>query len=72
MSTTLWRKFGKRLRSLRKERKWSQEEFAYRAGGMNVSFLSELETGKKEPCLTMLHRIAKGFGISISELTQGV
>jgi transcriptional regulator with XRE-family HTH domain len=69
MSSAIWRKFGVRLRTLRRRRNWSQEEFAYRIG-MNVSFLSELENGKKEPCLTRIHRIAKGFGLSISELMK--
>jgi transcriptional regulator with XRE-family HTH domain len=71
MSNTIWRKFGARLRALRRRRKWSQEEFAYRIG-MDVSYLSELENGKKEPCLTRIHRIAQGFGLSISELMKGV
>jgi transcriptional regulator with XRE-family HTH domain len=39
---------------------------------MDVSYLSELENGKKEPCLTRIHRIAKGFGLSISELLRDV
>jgi hypothetical protein len=30
MSSAIWRKFGARLRTLRRKRKWSQEEFAYR------------------------------------------
>ena len=71
MSNATWRRFGKRLRELRRARDWSQEEFAYRIG-MDVSYLSELETGKKEPCLTRIERIAKGFGISISELMKGL
>jgi transcriptional regulator with XRE-family HTH domain len=71
MSSVVWRKFGKRIRALRGERKWSQEEFAHRIN-MNVSFLSEIETGKKEPCLTRIHRMARGFGISMSELMRGV
>ena len=32
----------------------------------------ELENGKKEPCRTRIHRIAKGFGLSISELLRDV
>jgi transcriptional regulator with XRE-family HTH domain len=71
MSNATWRRFGKRLRELRRTREWSQEEFAYRIG-MDVSYLSELETGKKEPCLTRIERIAKGFGVSISELMKGL
>jgi transcriptional regulator with XRE-family HTH domain len=71
MSSAIWRKFGKRIRGLRLERGWSQEEFAHRIG-MDVSYLSELENGKKEPCLTRIHRIAVGFEIRISELMKGL
>lgn len=71
MSNALWRRFGKRIRTLRLKRKWSQEEFAFRVG-MDVSYLSELENGKKEPCLTRIQRMAKGFGMTISELMKGV
>jgi transcriptional regulator with XRE-family HTH domain len=71
MSSAIWRKFGARLRILRRKRKWSEEEFAYRIG-MDVGYLSELENGKKEPCLTRIHRIAKGFGLCISELLRDV
>jgi transcriptional regulator with XRE-family HTH domain len=71
MSNAIWRTFGRRIRELRRKRKWSQEEFAYRIR-MDTSYLSELENGKKEPCLTRIQRIAKGFGISISELMRGV
>ena len=71
MSSAIWRKFGARLRTLRRKRKWSQEELAYRIG-MDVSYLSELENGKKEPCRTRIHRIAKGFGLCISELLRDV
>jgi transcriptional regulator with XRE-family HTH domain len=71
MSNAVWQKFGKRVRQLRTRQKWSQEECAFRIG-IDVSYLSELETGKKEPCLTRIHRIAKGFGISISQLMKGV
>ncbi|HXM09571.1 MAG TPA: helix-turn-helix transcriptional regulator [Terriglobales bacterium] len=71
MSSAIWRKFGKRIRRLRLAHEWSQEEFAYRIG-MDVSYLSELENGKKEACLTRIHRIAAGFKISLSELMKDV
>jgi transcriptional regulator with XRE-family HTH domain len=71
MSNALWRRFGRRVRQLRLKRKWSQEEFAYRVA-MDVSYLSELENGKKEPCLTRIARIARGFGITIAQLMRGI
>jgi len=35
-------------------------------------FLHALEHGEKEPCLNTLDVLAKSFGISIAELTDGL
>ena len=67
MSNDICENFGKRLRQLRTEHGFSQEELAYRVG-MDVSYLSELENGKKEPCLIKLKEISQGLGISLSRL----
>lgn len=62
--------FGRRLKALRLEKKWSQEELAHRAG-IATSFLSEIESGKKEPCLGKLKQIADGLGLTISTMMRG-
>jgi transcriptional regulator with XRE-family HTH domain len=36
-----------------------------------VSYLSELENGRKEPCLRKMKEIAQGLGITLSELLRG-
>jgi transcriptional regulator with XRE-family HTH domain len=58
-------------RQLRVKRGWSQEELAYRVG-MDVSFLSELENGKKEPCLRKIKELAQGLGVSVARLMEGL
>jgi transcriptional regulator with XRE-family HTH domain len=59
--------FGKRLRQLRTERGFSQEDLAFKVG-MDVSYLSELENGKKEPCLRKMKELSQGLGITLSRL----
>ncbi len=71
MSNDVCQDFGKRLRQLRTKQGWSQEELAYRVG-MDVSYLSEIENGKKEPCLRKIKELAQGLGITVSRLMQGL
>ena len=69
MSNDICVEFGKRLRQFRIKRGWSQEELAYRVG-IDVSYLSELETGKKEPCLRKIKELAQGLDVPISTLVR--
>lgn len=39
---------------------------------INRGYLSEIETGKKDPSLTMLKTIADGLSISLSKLFDGL
>ena len=50
-------------------RGWSQEELAHRVG-IDVSFLSELENGKKEPCLRKMKELSQGLEVTLSYLVQ--
>lgn len=63
--------FGARIRTLRLKRGWTQVEMADFLA-MDRSYLSEIETGKKDPSLTMLQSIAKGLSVTISNLTDGL
>ena len=65
------KKFGKRLRALREERGWSQEEFADRAG-LHRTYVSAVERGIRNPTLSVLDRLADAFGISLTELVRSV
>jgi transcriptional regulator with XRE-family HTH domain len=55
------------VRDLRKERGWSQEEFADRAD-LHHMYASGIERGVRNPTLVIIERIAVAFGISIAEL----
>ncbi len=61
---------GKRVRALRLERQWTQVEMAEMLG-VDRSYLSEIETGKKDPSMRVLKPIADGLGMSLSRLLSG-
>lgn len=63
--------FGERIRALRQARGWTQVEMADFLA-MDRSYLSEIETGKKDPSLTMLKTLASGLKTTISKLTEGM
>jgi transcriptional regulator with XRE-family HTH domain len=64
-------KFGKRIRTLRLDRGWTQEELAHRTG-LNRSYMSEVERGKSDVSLSTMQKIAKTLGISLAELLTGI
>ena len=65
------KRFGKRLKALRAERGWSQEEFADRAG-LHRTYVSAVERAVRNPTLPILAKMAKGFGMSLAELMESV
>ena len=60
-------RFGKRVRRLRKERGWTQDYLAVHTG-LGRPFISNLETGKKEPCLRSIEILADAFDLSLGQL----
>lgn len=67
MSTDIRVLLGNRVRKLRQERGWTQVEMA-EVLGIDRSYISEIETGKKDPSLRVLKTIADGFKLTLSEL----
>jgi len=61
--------FGKRLRQLGTKRGLSQEDLAYRVG-MDISYLSELENGKKEPCSRKMKELAYGLSVTLPRMVR--
>jgi transcriptional regulator with XRE-family HTH domain len=59
--------FGKRLRTLRKIRGWSQEVLAEQAG-LHPTYIGGIERGERNPSLINLVRLAKGLSLSLPEL----
>ncbi|MHB9052877.1 MAG: helix-turn-helix domain-containing protein [Thermoleophilia bacterium] len=64
-------RFGERLRDLREARELSQEAFAYKAG-LDRTYISGIERGKRNLAIRNIEKIAQALDISISELMKGV
>jgi transcriptional regulator with XRE-family HTH domain len=64
--------FAKRLRELRKQRSWTQEQAAENCGiGYKLYQLYELGI-KNNPGLLTLEKIASGYGIELRELFRSI
>jgi transcriptional regulator with XRE-family HTH domain len=66
-ATAVRKRLGKRVRSLREMRHWSQEELAHQSG-LARSFTGAIERGEKDLRLTTLVKLANTFRIPISKL----
>lgn len=64
-------RFGERVRHLRRERGWTQEDMSEHLG-IDRSYLADIERGKRNASLLMLDSIAQGFGISLQRLFAGI
>jgi DNA-binding XRE family transcriptional regulator len=64
-------RFGARLRELRRERNLTQLRMASDFG-IDRSFISDVERGRKSISLPMLEVIALGMKISLSDLLQDI
>lgn len=71
MSNDICAKLGQRVRKMRLARKQGQVELAEMLG-LDRSYLSEIETGKKNPSLTTIQILAKGLGTTVSRLLKGL
>ncbi len=64
-------RFGLRVRQLRRERKWTQMRMAVDFG-IDRSFISDLERGRKSASLPTMEVIALGMKMSLSDLMNGL
>lgn len=62
---------GKKIRSLRLSRGWTQEQLAEYAD-LHVSYIVLLEKGANRATIETLEKLAKAFDISISELVHSL
>jgi len=60
--------FGEHLRALRRDRGWSsQEAFAHHAG-LDRTYISGLEQGRRNPTLDVIVKLAHGLDVKPAEL----
>ncbi len=64
-------RFGQRVRALRQEQGYSQEEFAA-ACGLDRTYMGGIERGERNLALRNIDVIARTLGISLGELMRGI
>lgn len=64
-------RFGVRLRELRRDRQLTQLRMAVEFG-IDRTFISDVERGRKSISLPMLEVLALGFQLSLSELLRDI
>lgn len=67
MENGICKKFGKRIRELRLEKKWSQENLA-EVTEFHRTYIGMVERGERNPSLKSIERFAKAFEIKINQL----
>ncbi len=64
------KRFGEKLRTLRKQQGLTLKELALALGFTSHSYASEIETGKKRPSTEMIIKIADLFNVSVDQLVR--
>lgn len=59
--------FGRRVKSWRKNKRWSQEQLALEAG-LDYSYLNEIENGKLNPGLVTLMTLSEALDVHLATL----
>jgi transcriptional regulator with XRE-family HTH domain len=59
--------FAKRVRELRAERKWSQDDLAA-AAGLHRTYIGPVERAEHSITLDSVEKIARAFKVSISDM----
>ena len=70
-NTMITERVGNRIRELRSQTGLSQEKFALKIG-MDRTYFASVELGKRNIALKNIEKIAKGLGVTLSELFEGI
>ena len=63
-------RFGQKLRQLRKSRQMTQVELAQALEYAAYSYVSEIESGKKDPTVDFVIKVARLFGVTTDQLLR--
>ena len=69
MKSGILRHFGDNVKRLRKDKGWSQEDLAEKAG-LHRTYIGSIERNERNISLLNIERIAKALGISIEALVR--
>lgn len=70
-SQDVLRRFGARLRILRKDHGWSQEDFAL-VCGLDRTYIGGIERGERNVSLRNIDLIARALQVSMMELLRDI
>lgn len=70
MKKSILSRFGERVKKLRKERGWSQEELGNRAG-LHRTYIGSIERSERNISLLNIERLAKALNVKLAELISG-
>ncbi len=60
---------GLNVRRIRGEKNWSQEELAFQSG-LHQTYISGVESGRRNPTILLLKRLADALGVSPARLLE--
>ena len=63
------RTLGREIKKVRIDKGWKQKDLRD-ATGLSQKYLSEIETDRVDPRISIVKRIAQALGVSIDRLTQ--
>ncbi len=63
------KRFGERMKALRKKKGLSQEKLALDID-MDLTSVNEIENGHRSPKLITMYKIAQALGVSLSDLVD--
>lgn len=64
---TLRERLGSRIKYLRGQRKWTQEQLGEKAG-LTYKYIGQIERAEVSPGLETLEKLAKAFGMAMDKL----
>ena len=67
----LLRRLGWKVRQMREAKGWTQETLAERSG-LDRSYIAGIEAGLRNPSIRALAKVARGLGITLAQLFDGV
>jgi len=65
--SSIEQQFGRRVRHLREAKSWNQERMAAEAG-IHRSYLAGIESGRRNPSLQNIAKIASALGVPVVAL----
>lgn len=71
MKADLLKSFGLRIRSLRKDKGWTQEDLAEKTG-FHRTYIGMIERGERNPSLINVRVFASAFSLKLNELFENV